>query len=236
MDKFSICTIAFVLATGMVLAASGSFGEYASIDACHCLAFNSSSTMQPWVLVNTYNESLQFHVLKPNLTNVVLETSVLNGTIPPNSIFIINVTVMSFSTSNQSGFITAYAAIPSSSNGSSEALQLGTAKRVEVAANASGTNGIPPQLANPAQSQGAQTSAVSSVTQQNEQKGTSNSNEPVGSSAGGSSNGQELGFAAVLPYLGGVAVIGLIAISAFWYYLRKNYNLVKKSGRSKRRK
>lgn len=74
------------------------FGEYASENQCACMYYNislNSTQLQHWVLMNSFNYSLSFFVVTPNFGSNApqLSFSTLNGTIPPKSEFVINVTV-----------------------------------------------------------------------------------------------------------------------------------------------
>lgn len=227
MEKGIVILVSAMLLMGMVSAASGSFGEYASSNPCHCLEFNTTSTAHQWILINTYNKSLNFTVTEPNMSNIYLNVSALKGIMPPQSTYVINITAISFSSTNQSGYITAYA-IPNA-NASGETIRIGTAKLLEVAANSmvekgQAPEGIPAQIA-------------------------SNSNQPSNSSQPGhigtviSANNKTLsgnGTAAaagndVVSYLIGVVVILIVAILAIVYYFTRQSNASRKTARRKRR-
>ncbi|MGD0510888.1 MAG: hypothetical protein ABSA33_03525, partial [Candidatus Micrarchaeaceae archaeon] len=92
MGKILIGILSVILLVGLASAAN-SFGEVASLNACHCLVFNSTNDTNVWTLYSGFNTSLQFYIVKPNLTDVKITTSVINGTIKPDSYYQINVTV-----------------------------------------------------------------------------------------------------------------------------------------------
>ena len=129
-----LCFMAVAILASMA-GAAGSFGEYASLNACHCLWFNSTSATQQWVLVNSYSNPLAFNIIKPNISNVSITTSVSNGIIEANSIYIINITVVSHSKVNETGDIIAVAT--PSQNASAETIQIGTEKLLKIQANIS---------------------------------------------------------------------------------------------------
>lgn len=136
--KFIALLLVVSLLALMITARAGGFGEYAGF-----LVYNQSintSKTEYWTLVNQYNYSVAFRVIPPILnissTNVTpnVTFSALNGTINPNSYYQINVTVFipygAPSNTFWSGYATAFA---SSANGnSSEKIQLGTAKLIEI--------------------------------------------------------------------------------------------------------
>lgn len=134
MEKLLIGVLSFILVIGLTSAAAGSFGEVASQNACHCLMFNSTNKTNVWTLYSSFNKSMQFYVVKPNLTDITIITSVTNGTIQPNSYYSINVTVTSKSPINESGYLSAYLAGGNTTPGGAS-IRLGTNKLIKVAAN-----------------------------------------------------------------------------------------------------
>jgi hypothetical protein len=131
MEKMLISVLSVMLVIGLASAAGGSFGEVASLNACHCLMFNSTNKANVWTLYSGFNTSEQFYIVKPNLTDTIITTSVTNGIIRPDSYYPINVTVVSNSPVNQSGYLSAY--LMGSSTGSGGAsVRLGANKLIEV--------------------------------------------------------------------------------------------------------
>ena len=133
--KTMIISITMMVLLSATAGAAGGFGEYASLNACHCLLFNSTSATHQWVLVNSYSNPLTFNIIKPNISNVLITASVSNGIIDANSIYIINITVVSHSKVNETGDIIAVAT--PIQNASAETIQIGTEKLLEIQANGS---------------------------------------------------------------------------------------------------
>ena len=107
--------------------AGGSFGEYASTtNLCHCLLLNSTNPTGTWTLVSTYNAPVSFYI-----TGISgIRTSVLNGTIAPDSIYPITVTATNFS-KNVTGNLFAYL---NDTNSIGTNLQLAVSKAIEIQA------------------------------------------------------------------------------------------------------
>lgn len=114
------------------------FGEYAGY-LIYNISINSSHT-EAWTLINQYNTSIKFVITPPNLTinasNVtpVITFSVLNGTIPPNSNYQINVTAFipygAPANTVWTGYATAYASNANTSG--SVKIQIGTSKFIKI--------------------------------------------------------------------------------------------------------
>jgi hypothetical protein len=122
-----------------IVSASGSLQEYASNNPCHCLLFNSTSNTAIWTLENTYNSPITFSITKPNLANVTINLSAMNGTIPANSIYPITVSISLSSFTNSSGYLIAYnesgvlVAYPNTTTTSGSAtITTGVAKNIKV--------------------------------------------------------------------------------------------------------
>jgi hypothetical protein len=107
-------------------ATTGSFGEVAG-----ALNYTVSPQTHVWILQNTFNYSLPFTVVNAHINNTLITTSVSNGIIPPNSLFAINVTVVSYTNKSESGFITAYTSNSSSGSGGAH-IRLGATKQINV--------------------------------------------------------------------------------------------------------
>ena len=120
----------FVSLTCTVMASSGSFGEVSGVLYYNALV--RSPQTHTWTLVNNFNTTLPFYVVKPSIQGVTLTTSVMGGTIPPNSYFPINVTVTSNTNYTESGYITAFTGSNNTSNSGSSGIKLGTTKLIQI--------------------------------------------------------------------------------------------------------
>ena len=120
----------FVSLTCTVMASSGSFGEVSGVLYYNALV--RSPQTHTWTLVNNFNTTLPFYVVKPSIQGVTLTTSVMGGTIPPNSYFPINVTVTSNTNYTESGYITAFTGSNNTSNSGSSGIKLGTTKLILI--------------------------------------------------------------------------------------------------------
>lgn len=220
MNKSIIAILSLLLIVGIAYAANnpGSFGEYASLDACHCFIYNSISTTHTWVLVSTYDTPLKFYITKPNITNVAITTSVLNGTIAANSTYPINVTVISHTPVNESGYILAVA-IPSNSTNtntsSGETIQIGTEKLLEIQGNSSATTtttSINPNKPVPLNGNNGSTTAVTSgvVSATNTTIHTTIRTQATAGTSGSSS---------IVTYLVIAVVVLIIIVCGLSYYM-----------------
>jgi hypothetical protein len=226
MNKILIVAMTMAIIMGLASASSQGLGEAASLNSCHCLMFNSTNTTQTWTLVSTYNKSLAFYVVKPNINNVSISTSVTNGVIPANSYYFISVTVVSHSAKNESGDIVAYAGTSNAANSTGgTSLKLGTEKLVKIAANATVVAQIP--LQQKSANQSTLGAVASSTTIQNQvAQSTQNKSTAIQGALGGSAAS-----AASPSYLIGAVVILLVAVCILGYYAIKGRN----RGEGKRR-
>lgn len=114
--KHTISSLVLVILISVTFASSGGFGEVAGYLTYN--AFIPTPQTDTWTLVNSYNTFLPFYISLPNMTNVSITTSVMNGTMKPNSYFSINVTVLSHTTETEMGNIVAYTGSRNNTNGS----------------------------------------------------------------------------------------------------------------------
>ena len=127
-----LIAVILIMAMLSIASAAGGFGESASLNECKCMMFNITNKIQNWTLINTYNTSVNFTISKANISNGTIVTSVTNGVIPANSSYIVKVQVVSFPTTNESGYIIA-TTVPSGSNSSGGAsVRLATAKAIII--------------------------------------------------------------------------------------------------------
>lgn len=233
MNKALISIFSIVLMIGMALGATGSFGEVASLNACHCLMFNSTTKTNIWTLHNGFNTSIKFAIIKPNMTDVVITTLVMNGTIQPNSYYPINVTVVSNNSPvNQSGYMTAYVVSNTTGNATRGAsIRLGTAKLLKIAANTAITGGQSPlqqtpQSGNSNQSTKSTTTLPNPTTPQTTQMAvTQNGNSLIQGAGNISAAASAL---SLVPYLIIAVILLLVVIGALLYHItgkkRKRYS------------
>lgn len=138
----AIASVIMVLVLVVTVAEANGFGEYSGY-LVYNISINTSHT-EAWTLINSYNYSLTFRIVPPNLTigssNVTptLNFSVLNGTISADSNFQVNVTVYippnaTVGTFWQ-GYATAFAASASNQSNASAKVQIGTAKLIQITA------------------------------------------------------------------------------------------------------
>jgi hypothetical protein len=125
-----ILIMMFVSLTCTVMASSGSFGEVAGV--LYYNALIRSPQTHTWTLVNNFNTTLPFYIVKPSIQGVTLSTSVMNGTIQQNSYFPINVTILSNTDYTESGYITAYTGSNNTGNSGSSGIKLGTTKLIQI--------------------------------------------------------------------------------------------------------
>jgi hypothetical protein len=229
MDRTSIIAtilgiFVMVILTSGTAHAGGSFGEYASVNACHCLMFNSTNNTQTWVLVNTFNRSLDFYIIKPEISNVSIITSITNGIIKANSDYFVNITAISHSAKNESGDILAYAVTSNATNSTGgESIRIGTAKLLEISLNKSITESTnskqPPSGGNTNQS----TAVITNAPSTNQKNSTTVQSTPTTSASSG---------ATATPYLIAIIVILLAVICTMFYKVTKNKKVVAKMPRS----
>ena len=212
---------------------AGAFGEVASLNTCHCLMFNSTNKTNVWTLYSSFNTSLQFYIVKPNLTDTTIMTSVTNGTIQPNSYYTINVMVVSSSLINQSGYLSAYVG-SNNNNAGGASVRLGANKLIKI----KGTGAqISTNNQTTLQSGGTNQSVVNSTTTilQSAQI-TQNKNSSAQSAGGGA---VALSVSVILPYLIAAIVLLLVIVCALLYKVTRKSSSVnnfrkRKSVRRKR--
>ena len=164
----------FVSLTCTVMASSGSFGEVSG--ALYYNALVRGPQTHTWTLVNNFNTTLPFYVVKPSIQGVTLTTSAMSGTIAPNSYFPINVTITSNTNYTESGYITAFTGSNGTSNSGSSGIKLGTTKLIQI----NGTS-LPPatttveQASSPTTIASGAANSPTTVPQQSSQSGSEQS-------------------------------------------------------------
>jgi len=182
--------VLFALAS-VAMASSGSFGEVAGPLTYN--AFVTNAQTRTWTIVNNYNFSLGFYIVKPNLTDASINTSVANGLIQSGKYYKINVTVVSHTTDTQSAYITAYA-VPNNTNstGGGSVIRLAVIKLIKInGTNITISNQAPPQSGANASNQTTGTKiqgqgikgSTSSIPKNNIQKNTTGIQSPTATPA-----------------------------------------------------
>lgn len=214
MNKLLIFIISSILITGVVSAASGSFGEVASLNACHCLIFNSTNRTNVWTLYSSFNTSVNFSLIKPNLTNTVITTSVINGIIQPNSYYPINVMIVSNSPINQSGYITAYIVSNTVATSGGAIIRIGASKLIKIAGNT--TIKVQTLQQQRGSNQSIQSTSASTTIPQSVQI-TQNKSASTQAAVGNSASST----ASIPSYLIGAVVVLVIVVCGMGYYIVK---------------
>jgi hypothetical protein len=143
MNRLILAVISVIILLGIsTIASANGFGEYSGF-LIYNISINSSHT-EAWTLLNSYNYSIGFYIVPPNLTinssNVTpdLTFSTLNGTIARDSTYQVNVTVFIpvGATANTfwQGYATAFATVPSNQSNASAKIEIGTAKLIQITA------------------------------------------------------------------------------------------------------
>lgn len=218
----------------MAMASSGSFGEVAGPLVYN--AFVTTAQTRTWLIVNNYNYSLGFYIVKPNLTDASINISVTNGTIAAGKFYPINVTIVSHTTDTQSGYITAYAVPTNNTNnsGAGASIRLAVIKLIEI-------NGTNVTIKNQAPSQGSANKSQSVGTKiqgQGIQGSTSSisvqstiptTNTTISQNAPNTSKQ-----APMAAYLVAAIVVLIVACSLAYYAINRNKNAKRKKSRKKR--
>lgn len=199
---------------GLASAAAGSFGEVASLNACHCLMFNATNKTNVWTLYSGFNTSIQFYIVKPNLSYTTIATSVTNGTIQPNSYYPINVMVVSTSPVNESGYLSAFTGSNTTTKSGGASIRLGANKLIKVAGNGAITNQAPVQKISSNQS--TQSTMASTTVQQSVQNIQSKNGSTQ--SAGAVSAASKV---TIPSYLIGAVIVLCIVVCGMGYYIVK---------------
>lgn len=236
-NKLILSLILLVTLTSVAIASSGSFGEVSG--ALVYNAFLTTPQTRTWTIVNNFNYSLGFYIVKPNLTNASITTSVTNGIIAAGKFYPINVTIVSHTTDTQSGYITAYAiSNNTNSTGVGSAIRLAVIKHIEI----TGTNTIIVSNSIPLQGSSVNQSHGTGIVNNGQGITGAKTSSIVGTvSETNGSLGNKLGattamasLAATTYWLAGIIVVLIIIAIVVYYYkvMRKKHG--KRTGRRSR--